>query len=118
MRSNSELLAEAYDAFNRRDMDAVLALMHAHVDWPRAMDGTRAVGTAEVRAYWTKQWTEIDPRVEPVDIREEESGTVVDVHQRVRDLDGHLLQDRMVQHVYRIEGGLIRRMDVRETGTP
>ena len=114
MRSNKELLAEAYRAFNLRDIDAVLALMSADVDWPKAFEGVRAVGAAEVRAYWTKQWTQVDPRVEPVNIEEEGSRTVVDVHQVVRDLDGKVLADQMVQHVYQIENGLITRMDVRE----
>jgi hypothetical protein len=31
----------------------------------------------------------------------------------VRDRAGALLKDEMVQHVYRIEGGLIRSMEIR-----
>jgi hypothetical protein len=55
MRSNRELLIEAYLAFNRRDIEAVLVLMRPDVDWPNAMEGVRAVGIDEVRAYWTRQ---------------------------------------------------------------
>jgi hypothetical protein len=118
MLSNRELLTEAYLAFNRRDMDAVLALMSADVDWPNAMEGIRAVGIEEVRAYWTRQWKQFDPKVEPVHIADEERGRiVVDVHQIVRDLNGRVLVDQMVQHVYRIENGLIARMDIRESAT-
>ena len=40
--------------------------------------------------------------------------TVVDVQQVIRDLSGKILLDRMVQHVYSIENGLITRMDIRE----
>jgi hypothetical protein len=40
--------------------------------------------------------------------------TVVDVHQVVRDREGNLVLDRMVQHVYFIEGGLIRSMQILE----
>jgi hypothetical protein len=39
---------------------------------------------------------------------------VVAVHQVVRDLDGNLMVDQMVQHVYTIADGLIRRMDIHE----
>lgn len=39
---------------------------------------------------------------------------MVDVHQVVRDLDGTLLFDGMVQHVYTVRDGVILRMDVRE----
>jgi ketosteroid isomerase-like protein len=33
------LLRRAYDAFNARDVDAVLALLQPDVDWPNAMEG-------------------------------------------------------------------------------
>jgi len=57
----------------------------------------------------------IDPHVEPKGFENEPDGRViVHVHQIVRGVDGALLLDRMVQHVYRIEDGLIQRMDIRE----
>ena len=38
---------------------------------------------------------------------------VVEVHQVVRDLNGNLLVDKMVGHMFRIENGLIKRFDIR-----
>jgi hypothetical protein len=35
------------------------------------------------------------------------------VHQSVRDLAGKVLVDQMVGHIFRIEGGLIKRFDIR-----
>jgi hypothetical protein len=32
----------------------------------------------------------------------------------VRDLEGNLMVDQMVQHIYIIADGLIRRMDIQE----
>lgn len=53
------------------------------------------------------------PRVDPLAFHEDGSGrTVVDVHQVVRDLNGKVLLDRMVQHVYVVRDGKIERMDV------
>ena len=105
---------QAYDAFNRRDIDAVLALMSAAVNWPNAAEGTRVLGKEEVRSYWTRQWKMVDPRVKPVRMEDDGTGrTVVDVHQVVRDPAGGVLVDEMVQHVYAIEDGLIVRMDIR-----
>ncbi len=115
MQSNQELLARAYDAFNRRHIDTVLTLMHANVDWPNGMEGGRVHGQEAVRAYWLRQWSLIDPRVEPVRIEDRDDGnTVVDVHQVVRDLSGKILMDQMVQHVYSIRDGLIERMEIVE----
>jgi ketosteroid isomerase-like protein len=113
MQSPHDLITTAYAAFNRRDIDAVLALMRPDVDWPNAMEGTRVQGHDNVRDYWTRQWTTLDPHVDPVSIEQDERGnTVVDVHQVVRDLDGKLLVDQTVQHVYIIQDGRIVRMDI------
>ncbi len=118
MQSNRELLTKAYEAFNLRQIDAVLALMHANVDWPNGMEGGRVHGQEEVRAYWSRQWSLIDPKVEPVHIEDKDDGnTVVDVHQVVRDLSGTILMDQMVQHVYSIRDGLIERMEIVEPQT-
>ena len=57
----------------------------------------------------------IDPHVEPVAFsRSDEGEVIVEVHQLVRSLEGQLLADKMVGHLFRIEDGLIRRFDIRE----
>ena len=112
MPSRRELLTTAYAAFNRRDIDGVLALMRPDVDC--GMEGGRVHGCDEVRAYWRRQWGILDPHVAPVHIEDDETGnTVVDVHQVIRDLSGKILKDQMVQHVYAFRDGLIERMDIR-----
>jgi ketosteroid isomerase-like protein len=112
-RSPEQLLRRAYEAFNARDIDAALALMDPDVDWPNGMEGGREVGHDAVRAYWTRQWQLIDPQVEPESFSEDEDGRVVVlVHQLVRDLDGGLVADQRVEHVYTLRDGLIERMDI------
>jgi len=110
-----ELLAFVYDAFNRRDIEPILAAMHPEVEWPNGMEGGWVRGLEGVRAYWTRQWGMLDPNVVPVSFQSEDDGRIVtEVHQVVRDLTGKVLLDRMVRHVYLITEGLIRRMDIRE----
>jgi hypothetical protein len=106
-----------YQAFNRRDMEGVLALMVDEVDWPNAWKGGRLTGRQAVRDYWTAQWAEIDPHVEPLAVTERADGSVaVTVRQVVRSADGQLLGEGEVVHVYHLEDGLIRRMDVEDPG--
>ena len=108
-----ELLRAAYAAFNARDIDAALALMTPDVHWPKAFKGGFARRTEEVRAYWTEQWSEIDPHVEPVAFHTEDAGKIlVEVHQVVRDLAGAVLADEYVGHHFTIEHGLIQSMEV------
>lgn len=110
-----ELLTATYRAFNARDIDAVLAVMDAHVDWPNGMEGGRLHGHEAVREYWIRQWGLIDPTVEPIGFAVDEAGRmVVDVHQVVRDPADRVVADQMVQHVYELRGGLIARMEIRK----
>ena len=108
-----ELLRAAYAAFNTRDIDAALTLMTADVAWPKAFKGGFVRGPAEVRAYWTEQWSEINPHVEPIAFYAEDAGQVlVKVHQVVRDLAGAVLADEHVGHRFTIGHGLIQAMEV------
>jgi hypothetical protein len=108
-----ELLRAAYAAFNARDIDAALALMTPDVAWPRAFKGGFVQGPEEVRAYWTEQWSEINPHVEPVAFHPEKADRiVVDVHQVVHDMAGTVLADEHVGHRFTIDHGLIQIMEI------
>ena len=110
-----EAMRAMYAAFNARDIDAVLTAMRPDVDWPNGMEGGRVHGHEGVREYWTRQWSMINPKVYPVKVSEDELGrVVVDVHQVVRNLEGVVMLDQMVRHVYVMEKGLIKSMDILE----
>jgi hypothetical protein len=112
------LITQAYSAFNHRDIDTALALMTETVSWPKASEGGRVVGKEEIRAYWTRQWQEFDPHVEPVELIDHDGGiTEVKVHQLVKSLAGDVLFDGEVVHVYTVASGLIERMDLKDTET-
>lgn len=111
--SPRDLIRRCYDAFNSRDVDAALAGMHADVDWPNAIQGGRLDGHEAVRRYWLGQFETTDPRAEPRSFTEDDRGRiVVDVHTVARDLDGHVLIDEEVRHVYTLRDGLVARMDI------
>lgn len=108
-----ELLRAVYAAFNARDIDAALASMAPDVAWPRAFKGGFVQGPQAVGAYWTEQWSEISPHVEPDAFYPEEGGQVlVEVHQVVRDLAGTVLADEQVGHRFTLAQGLIQKMEV------
>ncbi len=118
-QSNDQQLRSLYDAFNARDIDAVLAGMTDDVDWPNAWEGGRLHGKRAVREYWLRQWNEIDPHVEPVSVSTRPDGLVaVDVHQVVRTPGGDLLGETRVFHVYAMRNGLVNRMDVEDPAVP
>ena len=109
-----ELLRKGYTAFNARDIDTILSMMHPDVQWANGMEGGYVHGHDGVRAYWIHQWSLVDPFVEPQAFMTEPDGrTVVEVHQRVLDKDGNTLLEGTVQHVYQVRDGLIRHMEIR-----
>ena len=110
-----ELLKKAYAAFNARDIEGALSTMQPNVEWPNGMEGGTVHGHEGVRSYWTRQWSMINPHVDPVTFDVDGSGKViVGVHQVVRDLEGKILLDRIVQHVYTLKNGLIQSMTIHE----
>jgi ketosteroid isomerase-like protein len=115
-----EILRSAYRAFNARDVDAALELMHPNVDWPNAWEGGRVVGRVAVGDYWRRQFESISSQVEPeaFDSLANDEVSVL-VKQTVHDAkSGEKLSEGTVHHHYRLEDGLIVWMDVEEDAAP
>jgi hypothetical protein len=113
MTDTRTIIEHAYAAFNHRNIDAALALMTEDVTWPKASEGGKVIGKQEIRAYWTRQWAEFDPHVEPLAIIDDAKGKLrVRVHQLVKSLQGDVLFDGEVLHVFTMNRGLIAAMDL------
>lgn len=65
-----ETLRSAYSAFNARDLDAAVELMHPAVDWPNAWEGGRVAGREAVREYWRIRYRLEDGLVVRMDVLE------------------------------------------------
>ncbi|GAB4199171.1 MAG: nuclear transport factor 2 family protein [Roseiflexaceae bacterium] len=115
METDAAFIRQIYAAFNARDLDTLLAAMHPEVVWPNGMEGGYMQGRDAVRDYWTRQWAQIDPQVEPQHVARLPGGTLhVTVHQVVRDLAGAVLIDQRIAHVYTVESGFVRRMEIQQ----
>ena len=111
-----DLFKKAYAAFSARDIDTALSTMHSDVEWPKAFEGGYVTGHDEIRKYWTRQWAEINPTVEPVTFNKRQNGTFeISVHQAVKDLQDNLMFDGIVKHIYTLQDGLLRRMEIEPT---
>src|SRR5438309_5632049 len=118
MTKTESLIAQVYSAFNQRNIDGALAFMSDSVSWPKASEGGRVVGKEEIRAYWSRQWKEFDPHVNPLEVLDQGAGrTHVRVHQLVKSLGGDVLSDSEVWHVYTIANALIEHTDPNECDT-
>ena len=107
------LVDAAYDAFNRRDLDAAVAAMTPDVAWANGWEGGHVHGRDGVRDYWTRQWSVIDPEVRPVAMSVHDDGrTVVVVEQVIRDRSGTVVAEQRVRHAYTFRDGLVARFDI------
>jgi hypothetical protein len=94
MDDTTSFIEGVYAAFNLRHIDAAFSFMSDSVDWPKASEAGRVCGKDAIRAYWTRQWAEYDPHVEPLEMMAEDAGvTDVRVHQIVKSLAGDVLSD-------------------------
>lgn len=116
MKSGYEqLIKDAYKNFNERNIDGALSLMDSKVEWPNGWEGGYVHGHDEVKHYWTRQWQEINPHVDTVKIQDRADSSVeVTVHQLVKNLQGEIIFNGLLLHVYTIGDGLIRKMSIEE----
>ncbi len=113
MADTQTLIAEIYSAFNQRNVDGALALMSESVSWPKASESGRIVGKKAIRAYWSRQWNEFDPHVEPMEVINCGAGKIeVRVHQLVKSLGGDVLSNSEVCRRFTTADGRIERMDL------
>ncbi|MCF0065757.1 nuclear transport factor 2 family protein [Dyadobacter chenwenxiniae] len=109
------LLRQLYQDFNARRIDAVLAHMHTDVSWPNGWEGGYVSGHEEVRAYWLRQWEQIDPMVEPISFDKKPDGRIaIKVRQIIKSVEGEILSDTLLFHVYTFKNGKVRTMAIEQ----
>jgi hypothetical protein len=72
---HEDLIKNAYAAFNSRDIDTVLTMLHPDVHWANGWESGYVAGHEELRNYWIRQWKEVDPNVEPTAIKKRMTDT-------------------------------------------
>lgn len=111
MGKREALLAQLYEAFNRRDIETVISHLHPDVDWPDQLEHRRLHGRDAVRDYWREQFKVIAPEQAPIRFEElSPTEVLVTVHQRIVNLDGQIWSEGQAQHRYEFSGDLIIRM--------
>jgi phage pi2 protein 07 len=118
MSSNQQLLQNLYDAFNKREIETIVEVMHPDVKWTNGLEGGFVYGRDAVREYWINQFKNIQVQLETLEFEtDEKNRNVVTVHQIVKDLQGNLLADMTVKQIFTIENGGIVLYEIDETET-
>ncbi len=116
MSSKQQFLKNLYEAFNKREIETIISLMHPDVKWANGLEGGFVYGRDQVREYWRKQFEIIQGQLEPLEYETDENNrNIVTVHLVVRDLEGNLLLEKTVQQIFTIENGLISLFEIGDT---
>lgn len=104
-----------YSAFNEGDIESVIALMSADVDWANAMEGGRGHGHAAIRRVWERLSKQFACHVQPFHVEMDARGrVVVDTEIAIRDAEGKPLAHQRARHIFTFRDNLIERLDIRE----
>lgn len=118
MSANQQFLQNLYNAFNRREIETIIAFMRPDVKWANGLTGGFVYGRDAVREYWTQQFKAIQPELEPLTFETDANQRdVVTVHQIIKDLQGNILVDATVQQIFTLEDSLIRLYEIGATQT-
>ena len=113
-RENVEVAAAWYEAYNRKDMEGALALMHVDVDCTSAgmsgVEGSSHMGHEGMRRYFTDLWeTWEDPQVVVEQLFERGDHVVMLGYTTGAGKLSGISVDFPVASVIYVEDGLIRR---------
>ncbi|ATQ42527.1 nuclear transport factor 2 family protein [Caulobacter mirabilis] len=112
MGEDEALVTRLYEALNRQDVDALVALVHPDVDWQDLLDGGRRHGPEAMRDYWTQQFAVIRPEVSPIAFERLPDGRLaVQVFMTIASIEGRPWEQGPARFAFTLDGGLIRRMD-------
>jgi hypothetical protein len=114
MQAVNAFFRELYTNFNERKIELVISKMHDKVKWANGMDGGYVYGRDEVREYWTKQFQLISSKVNPLAVYTGSDVVTIKVHQVVHDLNGKLLADEIVFHLFHLENEKIVSFEIGE----
>ena len=118
-RENLETVRRAYDAINRRDIEAALDCFHddAEHDWSHSVGPDRGIyrGREEARHFWTNAFEAVDATFELEDIVAEGPHVVVMVSAHIRGSGSGAEGVGRSPHVWTLQDGRATRFQLFQT---
>ena len=115
MSAASELITRLHDALNRRDLDAVMALIHPQARFRDYMDGGEVEGHVAIRGFYQRMFDTIAPDLDLIALKTLPDGRIrADIQSSVRDRSGHLWSDTRVIAIYRFTDGLMSSVELQD----
>lgn len=105
------LITAGYERFNQHDVDGLMQLLTADVEWPDVVNGAVLRGAGEVRAYFARIFAVTAPIITVGDVIEIGSDVVATTYQEFYDHADRLLgEPRLVVNRYSFRDDLVSAM--------
>ena len=106
--TSADVVLRLHAALDRRDLDAVMALMHPDVQFEDFVDGGPLAGLVEVRAFYQRLFDTLSPGFDILATENLPGGRVrVDMQVVVHDSAGHVWSDSRSGATYTLTDGLV-----------
>jgi hypothetical protein len=90
--------------------------MHPQVEWSNGMEGGMLHGREAVRDYWLRQGEVMSTHVDPIDFTMiDERRVAATIAMKMHDMDGSLMMDQQLVHVYTIENNMVTKMVIKQS---
>lgn len=112
MSSATDLIAGYYDAIERRDLEAILAITHPRVRFQNYLDGGEIQGLAAARDFY-RRLLDFAPQLDLIATETLPDGRVrAEFQSSVHSPSGHLWSDTRQEAIYTLRDGLIQSMEL------
>jgi ketosteroid isomerase-like protein len=113
-QENVEIVRRVYEAFNRRDFDAALAIWHDSISWRTLFSVETDVlrGKQEIRVAWERQIEALDVHIEVVELTPLDETRVLAVGKwRGRGSESGAPVEQTAVQVFTVEDGRLRSVE-------
>ena len=113
-QENVELTRTVFEAFNRREFDAALALGHDSITWKTlfAVETVVLTGKPEIRAAWERQIEALDVHIDLLELASLDEGRVLAVGKwRGRGSESGATVEQTAVQVFTVEDGRLRSVE-------
>jgi len=113
MSAATDLIVRYYEALGRRDIEAVMAVMHPEVGFDDFLEGGDLSGATAVRAFHQRMFDTLAPDFDLLNVTVQPDGRLrAEMQVVTHDRMGHVWSDTRSYAVYALVDGLIHGIEL------
>ena len=113
MSAAEDLIFRYHEAVGRRDIEAVMALMHPQARFEDFLEGGEITGSTVVRAFYERLFDTLAPELDVIAITIQPDGRMrADIQVATHDRSGHVWSDTRSYALYAVVEGLIHGIEL------